>query len=189
METPTERVDRCGAGCAAAAGDAGRRLASPEAVFTAVSAKVGWPLGVDLTVIAQCDQGSAATVVGAWSSTGADVPSPRPGRAWAATTCPPWCFRPTAARIDDYAAATGAISDIARDWGHRAAVGAPINVEGRLWGVMIAGSLLEPLPTDAEARLGVFTELVAAAISHAQAWVERGCCPAATPAAAPRPGP
>ena len=94
-----------------------------------------------------------------------------------------------AARIDDYAAATGATSDIARHWGHRAAVGAPINVEGRLWGVMIAGSLFEPLPTDAEARLGVFTELVAAAIANAQAWVERGCCPAATPAAAPRPGP
>ena len=65
-----------------------------------------------------------------------------------------------AARIDDYAAATGATSDIARHWGHRAAVFAPINVEGRLWGVMIAGSLFEPLPTDAEARLGVFTELV-----------------------------
>ena len=77
-----------------------------------------------------------------------------------------------AARIDDYAAVTGAISDIARDWGHRAAVGAPINVEGRLWGVMIAGSLLEPLPADAEARLGVFTELVAAAIAHGQARVE-----------------
>ena len=37
---------------------------------------------------------------------------------------------------------------------------------------MIAGSLLELLPADAEARLGVFTELVAAAIAHGQARVE-----------------
>ena len=92
--------------------------ASPEAVFTAVSAKVGRPLGVDLTVMARYDQGSAATVVGAWSSTGADVPGPRPGRAWAGTTCPPWCFTPTARRgSTTMPLPPGAISDIARDWG------------------------------------------------------------------------
>jgi hypothetical protein len=62
---------------------------SPEAVFTAVSAKVGRPLGVDLAVMARYEQGSAATVVGAWSSTGADVPATETGRARAATTCPP----------------------------------------------------------------------------------------------------
>jgi hypothetical protein len=54
---------------------------SPEAVFTAVSAKVGRPLGVDLTVMARYEQGSAATVVGAWSSTGADVPATETGES------------------------------------------------------------------------------------------------------------
>jgi hypothetical protein len=38
------------------------------------------------------------------------------------------------ARIDNYGGATGAFAATARDWGYQAAVGVPINVEGRLWG-------------------------------------------------------
>ena len=50
----------------------------------------------------------------------------------------------------------------------RSAVGAPITVEGRLWGVMIAASRGAPLPGDAEARLAGFTELVATAVANAE---------------------
>ena len=58
-------------------------------------------------------------------------------------------------------------------FGFRAAVGAPISVEGRLWGVMAVASAHEqPLPADTEARLAGFTELAAAAIANAQARVE-----------------
>jgi signal transduction histidine kinase len=42
-------------------------------------------------------------------------------------------------------------------------------VEGRLWGVMIAGSTRrQPLPADTEARLASFTELLATAIANAE---------------------
>jgi signal transduction histidine kinase len=42
-------------------------------------------------------------------------------------------------------------------------------VEGRLWGVIAAGSVLEQvLPADTEARLASFTELVATAIANAE---------------------
>jgi signal transduction histidine kinase len=48
-------------------------------------------------------------------------------------------------------------------------VGAPIVVEGRLWGVVIAGSTLEqPMPADTEARLASFTEHVATAVANAE---------------------
>jgi signal transduction histidine kinase len=74
------------------------------------------------------------------------------------------------ARIETYDDATGYGSDVARSHGLRSAVGAPILVEGRLWGLVIAGMTGdEPLPSDAEERLAGFTELVATAISNAQA--------------------
>jgi signal transduction histidine kinase len=53
--------------------------------------------------------------------------------------------------------------------GVRSGVGAPVWVEGRLWGVMLATSTGEPLPADTEARLAGFTELVATAIANAEA--------------------
>jgi signal transduction histidine kinase len=50
------------------------------------------------------------------------------------------------------------------------AVGAPIGVEGRLWGVMsVLSTHEEPLPADTEVRLAGFTELVAAAVADAEA--------------------
>jgi signal transduction histidine kinase len=77
------------------------------------------------------------------------------------------------ARIDNYGDATGALADVLRKDGLRSAVGTPIVVEGRLWGLMSAGSSQEqPLPPDTEARLASFTELVATAIANAEARTE-----------------
>ena len=73
------------------------------------------------------------------------------------------------ARIDRYADASGPVGAAARAAGLRSAVATPIIVEGRLWGLIAAGSILEqPLPADTEARLASFTELVATAIANAE---------------------
>ena len=57
--------------------------------------------------------------------------------------------------------------------GWRSAVGAPITVEGRLWGVLAVGSKSErPLPLETEQRLAEFTELVATAIANAESRAE-----------------
>jgi signal transduction histidine kinase len=59
--------------------------------------------------------------------------------------------------------------------GIRSAVGAPIVIDGRPWGVMIASSNGdEPLRPDTESRIAAFTELVATAISNSEARVELG---------------
>jgi signal transduction histidine kinase len=72
------------------------------------------------------------------------------------------------ARIDHYADASGPVGAAAREAGLRSAVATPIIVEGRLWGLIAAGSILEhPMPADTEARLASFTELVATAIANA----------------------
>jgi signal transduction histidine kinase len=75
-----------------------------------------------------------------------------------------------AARIDDYAEVTGPHADDIRAAGVRSAVGTPIIVEDRLWGVLgIASDRQRPLPPDTEGRLASFTELVATAIANAEA--------------------
>ena len=78
------------------------------------------------------------------------------------------------ARFDDYGSASGPIADAARAADLYAVVGAPILVEGRLWGAMVVATTRdEPLPPETESRLGQFTELMATAIanteSHARA--------------------
>jgi signal transduction histidine kinase len=73
------------------------------------------------------------------------------------------------ARIDSYIDASGPAALAARERRIRSSVGAPIMVEGSLWGVMVVGSSREPpLPADTEVRLGSFTELVATAIANAE---------------------
>ena len=148
--------------------------ASPEEVFTAVPEEVGQLLKVDYTVVSRYDADGLVTVVGGWASTDPGRPlaiglrlKPE-GRNIHALVLQ--TGQPT--RIDDYGTASGAFADVARDWQYRSSVGVPISVEGRLWGVMIAGSREESLPAGTEARLAGFTELVATAIAEAQARVE-----------------
>src|SRR4029079_5445355 len=77
------------------------------------------------------------------------------------------------ARMDSYEKAAGSTAARLRDLGLRAAVGAPVVVDGRVWGAAIVGSARpEPLPPDTEARVADFTDLVATAIANAQAHAE-----------------
>jgi signal transduction histidine kinase len=149
--------------------------APPDELFAAVTAELGRLLAADLTTTSRYDAGGAAAVVGTWSKTGAAPPLPvglrleRGGRNLHTLVFE--TGRP--ARIDDYADATGPAADAARKLGLRSGLGAPISVEGRLWGFMSAMSTREQLlPADTEARLAGFTELVATAIANAQARVE-----------------
>jgi GAF domain-containing protein len=58
---------------------------------------------------------------------------------------------------------------LARERGLRSAVGAPIVVEGRLWGLIVAHwTRSDPVPDEAEARINEFAELVATAIANAE---------------------
>jgi signal transduction histidine kinase len=146
----------------------------PDKVYAAVAAEAGRLLGADLTAVARYDVGAVVTL-GAWSSTGTVIPSPVGTRTTLGgqnlITLVHRTGQPI--RMDDYGGATGAGAQVGHDWGFRAAVGAPITVEGRLWGVMAVGPTRnERLPADAETRLAGFTELVGTAIANAQARVE-----------------
>jgi signal transduction histidine kinase len=77
------------------------------------------------------------------------------------------------ARMDNHDNAASPAAARIRELGMRSAVGAPIVVDGRLWGAAtVSTSQSELLPLDTEARVGDFADLVATAIANAQAHAE-----------------
>jgi signal transduction histidine kinase len=78
------------------------------------------------------------------------------------------------ARVESYEDVSGDWAAIARQLGVRSAVGAPIIVEGRSWGVIVATWSREgAVPVvDVEDRMANFTELVATAIANAASRAE-----------------
>ena len=146
------------------------RRAQPEEVFAAVAGEVGRLLSVELATVCRYEADGTVAFV---ASAGGHVPA---GRRWplgdtSLATLVLDTGRP--ARLDNYAQATGPLAESIREEGIRSAVGTPIAVEGRLWGLIAVGSSQEqPLPPDTEARLASFTELVATAIANTEARAE-----------------
>src|SRR5256885_8043321 len=73
------------------------------------------------------------------------------------------------ARVEDYTDLPGALAAGARESCLNATAGAPIIVNGSVWGAMGISSPDAPLPERAEDRLAGVTELGATAIAHHQA--------------------
>jgi signal transduction histidine kinase len=142
---------------------------APEQVFAAVVEEVGRLLPVDFADMSRCEPDGSVTFVAAWGSTAAVFPV---GSRWipeGKNLCSIVAGSGRPARIESYADASGPIDVAVREGGIRSAVGTPIIVEGRLWGVMAAGSKREePMAADTEARLTQFTELLATAVSNAE---------------------
>jgi signal transduction histidine kinase len=69
------------------------------------------------------------------------------------------------ARIDSYDNVAGPIAARVREVGVRAAVGVPIIVDGRVWGLAAVGCKQRgPMPADTEVHIGRFAELAATAL-------------------------
>jgi signal transduction histidine kinase len=145
------------------------RGAAPEEVFASITEEVGRLLPVDFADMSRCEPDGAVTFVAAWGSTAAVFPV---GSRWnleGNNLCSIVARTGRPARIESYADASGPIDVAVRAGGIRSAVGTPIIVEGRLWGVMAAGSgREEPMAADTEARLTQFTELLATAVANAE---------------------
>ena len=143
---------------------------SPEQVFAAVAKEVGRLLSVDLVTMGRFEPGRTATTVATWGPAGKSfsVGSRWPVEGHNLGTLVFETSRP--ARMDRYAdSVSGSPGAAIREAGIRSVVGAPVIVEGRLWGMIFAGSALDqPLPPDTETRLTSFTELVATAIANAE---------------------
>ncbi|MBW0012263.1 MAG: GAF domain-containing protein [Mycobacterium sp.] len=147
------------------------RGVSPSELFTAVSAEVAKALRVENCVLVRYSGDDSCELVAAHDEVHLHkIPV---GEAFSldgenvATMV--WRTGATA-RMDSHEDAAGPIAATVRRVGMRSAVGAPIKVDGRLWGAaVIASSGPEPLANQTETRLADFAELVATAIANAQA--------------------
>jgi signal transduction histidine kinase len=144
----------------------------PQRVFPAVNEEVARLLDVDGTRLMRYEADGTATIVASWGEPTIVPAGTRislDGRSIASLVRS--SGRP--ARIEDYEDAPGSVAAIARERGVHSAVGAPITVEGRLWGAMVAFSKTDkPLPSGIEPRLADFTDLVGTAIANTQAQVD-----------------
>ena len=146
--------------------------APPERVFAAVAAEVGRLLpAAAFASVGRYSTDGTVSFAGTWSRNPESVePSTLSLGGQNASTLVYEQERPV--RIDRYMDRSQ-IAEAVRATGMRSAVGAPISVAGRLWGVMIVNSSDEDaFPAGAERRLAEFTELVATAIANAQAQAE-----------------
>jgi signal transduction histidine kinase len=142
--------------------------APPTAVFDAVAAEMERLLDADGVTVGRYEPGGEVTVVAHHGVGASRVP---PGTRVShegenVTTMVRRSER--AARMEDYGWTDGAIADMVETLAVRAAVGAPVVVDGRLWGVIIANWKGEESPTaDTEERMAHFAELLDTAIANA----------------------
>jgi signal transduction histidine kinase len=150
--------------------------AKPSTVFTAVAEEVGRVLPeADFAMVARYDAGQAVEVVGGWSRAGTHMLIGRRSELGGRNVSTLVFKTGQAARVDYLAEDGDAVTASAREIGMRSSAGAPISVDGRLWGIMIATSVRENvLPPATERRLAAFTELIATTIANTQARQELG---------------
>jgi PAS domain S-box-containing protein len=140
--------------------------ASAEELFSAVAQEVAGVIGIPVVGVHRYEPDATFTTVGVAGDTSFTVGSRWPveneglGGTILATGHP--------ARKDDYSTMPGPVGAAVRDDGMVSMVGVPIEVNGSIWGFMVAGGGRgEAIPAGTEERLARFTELLATAVSNA----------------------
>jgi PAS domain S-box-containing protein len=149
------------------------RGAEPRAVFDAVCEATGRLIGAASVNLAQFTADEMNLTQAGWSQRGTHVPPttrlPLDGDSINAlimqTQAP--------ARVDSYENRSGRLAARLRELGIKSEVGAPVVVDGNVWGALIAGTdQAEPLPPGTEWRVASFAELIGTAVSNATAHSE-----------------
>jgi GAF domain-containing protein len=144
--------------------------AEPEKVFATVTEEVGRLLPVSVAIMGRYESDGTITCVAAWGAAAARFPVGSRSKLEGENLVTIVLQTGRPARVENFAHASGPIGVAGRRSGFHSAVGAPIVVEGSLWGVITVGSTMasQSLPPHTEARLESFTELVATAIANAE---------------------
>ena len=148
------------------------RGAGTGEVFAAVACEVAEVMHLPVAAVQRFEDDETATVTAAWS----DRPHPfQPGTRWpyhASGLAAQVRQTGRAGRVKDYSHRRGAFAAAARELGLHSVAGAPIIVDGAVWGLVTIASTDGPLPDRTEDRLAEFTELVGTAIANAQSRTE-----------------
>ena len=147
------------------------RGVAPKVVFATVAGEVAKLLpGVDLALVGRYTPDPSIEFVGGWSSFGEADWVGKTVRVGGHNVTTAVFETGQPARVEHLQDDATAVTAVARGSGARSSAGAPIEVEGQLWGLMIVASVQEErLPPGIEHRLAGFTELVATAIANTQA--------------------
>ena len=149
------------------------RQHSPEDVLAVVTEEVARHLHADAAMTARFDARGVATVLADWAAPGlASFPTGEAIELGAGTVLAQVQDSGAPARTDSYDELEGAHPEKLIEIEMRAGVGAPIVVDGHLWGAVAAGSARGPFTADAEERLGAFAELVGQAIANVDARIK-----------------
>jgi signal transduction histidine kinase len=140
-------------------------------VFEAVTREVGLQCDADLARMERFEPDRTVTALAAWSRGGeAQLAIGTRFALEGASIAAQVHQTGRPARVDSFVGASGPIAREAQALGIRASVGCPIVVGGRTWGVIAASTRREaPFPPNTESRIADFTELVATAVSNAEA--------------------
>jgi PAS domain S-box-containing protein len=137
-------------------------------VFDAVCSETGDVIGAASVNLAHFTPDGFNLTVAGWSARGTHVPTGTRLPLDADTINGEIQRTVAPARFDSYDKSSGELATLIRERGIRSEVGAPVIVEGQVWGALIAGVDGEdPLPIGAELRLARFAELIATAVSNA----------------------
>jgi PAS domain S-box-containing protein len=140
--------------------------ASPEQLFSAVAREVAGVIGIPVVGVHRYEPDATFTMVGAAGDSTFTVGSRWPIEEEGLAGMILASGRP--ARKDDYSTMPGPVGAAVRDDGMVSMVGVPIEVDGTIWGFMVAGGRPgEAIPAGSEKHLARFTELVATAVSNA----------------------
>ena len=145
--------------------------APPTEVFAAISASAAEVFGVPFASLIRVGPDETATMVAACAACSAYV-----GQSWTVPANDPGITRTVLdscrpSRIEDHSRVHGPVGEAARALGVGSVVGAPVIVDGSVWGVLAVGAAQNgpPLAPDAADRLANFAELVSTAIVNTEA--------------------
>jgi signal transduction histidine kinase len=136
-------------------------------IFTTLAEEVGRLLRADVGAVGRYEPDGSMTVVAGWRADGKPVRVGMRVDLDSVGVSAMVLRSGRSARLDGQEGRGDAGPVSTPDRRVRSSVGAPIVVEGRVWGVMVASSNKPHLPDDTEARITRFTELVATAIANA----------------------
>jgi signal transduction histidine kinase len=144
------------------------RGASPSEVFCVVARELAGCLGVRNAAVFRYEPGAAAVLLAARGESGLKTTPVGEQFSHASESVAATVLRTgRAARTDSHEFAPGSAAANIGELGLRSEVGAPIVVDGRVWGAAVVGSSRpQSLPPDTEALVGDFADLVATAIAN-----------------------
>ncbi len=146
------------------------RSADEARVFNAVTEEVGRLLGAQSANMVRFEPDATALVIGAWSERGEpDIPLGTTASLEGDTAAPRIYRTGKPVRVDTFDGARGPLAESLRGLGTTTAVGAPVVLNGELWGAVLVRAATGPFPPGAEYRLQGFAELTTQALANADA--------------------